>query len=101
MNNCSAVHKQAQNLVTREIAGETLIVPVGSGVGQLHAIFTLNPSGSMIWEMLGASTPDHTIVESICRKYEVAPEQAQADLAEFLDALRSAGLISSSPQSGG
>lgn len=101
MKTCTAAHKQAQNLVTREIAGETLIVPVGSGVGQLHAIFTLNPSGSMIWEMLGASTPDHAIVESIFRKYEVAPEQAQTDLAEFIEALRSAGLISASSQSGG
>ena len=100
MKTCSVVHKQAENLVTRQIAGETLIVPVGSGVGQLHAIFTLNPLGSMIWEMLGAATPDQTIVESVCRKYEITPEQAQTDLAEFLDALRSAGLINSSPQSG-
>jgi hypothetical protein len=98
---CTFIHKQADNLVTRQIAGETIIVPVGSGAGQLHAIFTLNPLGSMIWEMLAKATLGQAIVESICRKYEIPPQQAQTDLVGFLNSLHSVGLISSYPQSGG
>jgi hypothetical protein len=101
MSTCALTHKQADNLVTRQIAGETIIVPVGGGAGQLNAIFTLNPIGSTIWEMLGTATPEHAIIQSICERYEVEPEQARTDIAEFLDCLRTAGLICSSPQSGG
>jgi hypothetical protein len=92
---------QANNLVTRQIAGETIIVPIRGGVGELNAIFTLNPMGTMIWEMLSAATTDRAIVQSICQEYEVTPEEAGKDLAAFLDSLRAAGLICSSPQSGG
>ena len=88
-------------LVTRQIADETIIVPIRGGVGELNAIFTLNPIGTMIWEMLKVKTADSTIVQRICQEYQVEPEKAKADLDEFLDSLRNAGLICSSPQSGG
>ena len=101
MSTCGLSYRQADNLVTRQIAGETIIVPVGKSAGQVSSIFTLNPVGSMIWDILGAATPDHTIVQSICQRYEVKPEQARTDLAMFLDSLRAAGLICSSPPSGG
>ena len=94
-------HVRADNLVTRQIAGEIVIVPVGNCAGQVSAIYTLNPVGSMIWDMLGAATPESTIVQSICQRYEVHPEQAQTDLTAFLDSLRTAGLIFSAPQNGG
>jgi hypothetical protein len=94
-------HVQNGSLVTRQIADETIIVPIRGGVGELNAIFTLNPIGTMIWEMLKVKTADSTIVQRICQEYQVAPEKAKADLDEFLDSLRNAGLICSSPQSGG
>lgn len=101
MSDHTSCHIQADNLVTREIAGETIIVPIGSSVGELNAIFTLNPMGTMIWEMLRVATPDRAIVQKICQEYQVLPEEAERDLTELLDSLRAAGLICSSPQSGG
>ena len=101
MSTCALNHVRTDNLVTRQIAGETIIVPVAGGAGQLNAIFTLNAVGSMIWDMLRAAAPEHEILQSICQKYEVAPEQAQPDLTAFLDTLRAAGLLCSSPQTGG
>ena len=94
-------YMQADNLVTRQIAGETIIVPVGSGAGHVNAIFTLNCLGSIVWDMLSVPTADHKILQSICEKYEVPREQAQTDLTEFLDSLCAVGLLGSSPQSGG
>jgi hypothetical protein len=93
-------HVQADNLVTRQIAGETIIVPIAGGVGELNAIYTLNGMGTLVWEMLRAATPDREILQRISQEYEVAPEAAAKDLAEFMDSLRSAGLIRSSVQSG-
>ena len=87
--------------MTRRIAGETIVVPIRGGVGELNAIFTLNPMGTMIWEMLATATPDHAIVQKICQEYKVTHEEAEKDLTGFLNSLRAAGLICSSPQSGG
>jgi hypothetical protein len=92
---------QAENLVTRQIVDETVIVPIGSSAGDLNAIFTLNPVGTKIWEMLGAAADNDLIVQSICEEYAVTPEEAEKDLVEFQDILRTAGLIRSSQQSRG
>jgi hypothetical protein len=81
------------NLVTRKIAGETVIVPVRAGVGDLNSIYTLNETGTSIWEMVEAGASVHQIADRLCREYEVDPAEAAKDTAEFLDSLQSARLI--------
>jgi hypothetical protein len=82
-----------KNLVTRSIGGETLIVPVRSGIADLECIYTLNGVGSRIWELLDEHTPVKKIVEAICSEYDVTPEQAAHDISELLSGLEAAGLI--------
>jgi len=82
-----------KNLVTRSIAGETLIVPVRSGIADLECIYALNEVGSRIWELLDERTPVKKIVEAVCSEYDVTPEQAARDISELLSSLEAARLI--------
>jgi hypothetical protein len=82
-----------QNLVTRSIAGETIIVPVRSGVSDLEHIYVLNAVGSRVWGLLDEQTPVSQIVDTICAEYEVSPEQAERDIDELLHSLEAAALI--------
>jgi len=82
-----------KNLVTRSIAGETLIVPVRSGIADLECIYALNEVGSRIWALLDERTPVKNIVEAICSEFDVTPEQAAGDISELLSSLEVAGLI--------
>ena len=79
--------------VTRQIAGETIIVPVRGGVGELDAIYTLNEVGSRIWQLIDAPMTVDDLVETLSHEYEVTPECARGDVVEFLDLLASRGLI--------
>jgi len=79
--------------VTREIAGETIVVPIRSHVGDLESIYTLNELGTEIWKFIDGKTSVGQIVESICRDYEVQPEVAQKDILDFLESIEAAGLI--------
>ncbi len=97
----SAHYVKDKEIVTREIAGETVIVPVKGGVGDLNSIYTLNQSGTMVWDLLGAGRPVHEILSSVCTEYEVSREEAERDIQEFLDSLQTAGLICPLPESGG
>ena len=90
-----------KNLVTRSIGGETLIVPVRSGVADLECIYALNEVGSRIWELLDERTPVKKIVETICSEYDVTPEQAVRDISELLSSLEAAGLVRGAGQSEG
>ena len=79
--------------VTREVAGETIIVPVRSHASDLDSIYTLNELGTMIWKLIDGKTRVGQIVEAICEAYDVAPEKATEDVGDFLSSLGAAGLI--------
>ncbi|MDA2925608.1 PqqD family protein [Acidobacteria bacterium AH-259-L09] len=84
---------QANGVVTRQIVGETVLVPVRSGAADLDFIYTSNETGTMIWECLDGQKNVGQIIETICRKYDVPPEEAAKDAGDFLAALEAAGLV--------
>jgi len=81
------------NCVTRQIETETIIVPVGASAANLRAVYTLNESATEIWQRIDGQTSVERIVNAFCSLYEVSPSEAERDVAEFLSALSSAGLI--------
>jgi hypothetical protein len=82
-----------RDLVTRVVAGETIIVPIRHGVGDLNAIYTLNEVGTRIWQLIDGKTRVEQIVKTITAEYEVLEEEAGKDVVDYLDSLESAGLI--------
>ncbi len=82
-----------RSFVTRHIAGETLIVPVTGHVMDLESIYVLNPVGSRIWELLRSPTTVERIAGVVSDEFEVTPQHAADDVAEFLDSLNTRGLI--------
>ncbi len=85
--------KIKRELIKREIAGETVLVPVGKTVYDFNGLFALNELGAFIWEALpGAESPED-IVSAILENYEVDEATARADVAEFLEKLSGMGII--------
>jgi hypothetical protein len=85
-----------QEVVSRKIDGELIIVPIRSGVGDLNSLYTLNPVGSVLWDFM---TEGHTVaemVERVCDEFEVSTSQAQQDIEEFLGSLIEEKLVLSS-----
>jgi hypothetical protein len=81
------------NLMARNIAGETLIVPIRNSVGDLNSIYTLNEVGAMVWQMIDGRTRVGQIVGQISREYDVTTDEAAGDVVELLDSMAEAGLI--------
>ncbi len=84
---------QDQGVVTRQIAGETVLVPIRSGAADLDFIYTSNDMGTTIWESLDGEKSVDQIVETVCREYDVPAEEATQDVMDFLSALETAGLV--------
>ena len=93
MNILTRYYAKDADLVTRCVAGETIIVPIKNKVGDLDSIYTLNDIGTMIWQLIDGKKNVGQIVESICNAYEVTPEEAEEDAVDFLKSLEEAGLI--------
>lgn len=80
-------------IVARNIAGQTIVVPVKSRVGDLDSIYTLNEIGTMIWDLLDGGRPAKEMVDALTEEYDVEAAEAKKDVFDFLGSLEEAGLI--------
>lgn len=82
-----------QEVVSRNIEGELIIVPIRRGVGDLNSLYTLNPVGSVLWDFI---TEGHTVsemVDRVCDEFEVTQAQAQLDIEAFLGCMLEEKLV--------
>ena len=84
---------RSESVVSRVIAGETLIIPIRKGVGDLASIYSLNEVGSVIWEALKTASSRTEIVDAIEEKFAVDRTRIERDVEEFLSEMGVAGLI--------
>lgn len=73
----------------RDIAGENVVVPVGETVLNSNILAVLNESGKFLWELLTEGKTEDEIIKAVCDEYEADEETVKADLAEFVEYLKS------------
>jgi outer membrane protein assembly factor BamB len=62
-------------------------------------LFSLNPTGTAIWEAADGATPLASIIgDKLCAAFEVTAEAAQADALEFISTLAEHGILLVSEQ---
>jgi hypothetical protein len=80
-------------VVSRLIAGETLVVPVRGKVGDLASIYSFNAVGTTIWDALANPASVTALVDLIELEYDVSREQAAKDVESFLQEMQVAELV--------
>jgi len=91
------VFTRSQAVVSRRVAGETLIVPVRGKVGDLGSIYSFNETGSLIWQSLETPKGLSELIGAVEHEYEVGQEQAGRDVTQFLNDMLSVGLVEACP----
>lgn len=79
-----AIYKRDENMVFRRIGEETILVPIRRRVADLESIYALNETGARIWELLDGAHTLAQIRDALVEEYEVTPEEAEADILEFV-----------------
>lgn len=93
MNFNTICFARKDDFVTRNIAGETVIVPVRGNPDELRFAYALNPTGTWIWERIDGKRDVAAILGEISAAFEVEPELAKRDVVELLADLESNGLV--------
>ncbi|UCH92629.1 MAG: PqqD family protein [Candidatus Aminicenantes bacterium] len=91
--NLNSIYRKKEDIVTRQIAGETLLVPIRSQLADMQKIFALNPVAEYIWQQLDGKQSLEKIHSGITANYQVGNQKARADLEEFIAQLLEAGII--------
>ncbi|MGA2022621.1 MAG: PqqD family protein [Candidatus Sulfotelmatobacter sp.] len=84
---------RSQAVVSRRIAGETLIVPVRGKVGDLASIYSFNQTGSLIWQSLESPKSASELTSIVEQEYAVGHEQAERDVKQFLNDMLTVDLV--------
>ncbi|XCN73969.1 MAG: PqqD family protein [Candidatus Electrothrix aestuarii] len=89
----TSVLRQAENIVTRTVMGETLLVPISGDLASMDELYTLNDAGSYIWQALNGENSLAEIHEQMKEEYEAPSEIIESDLLEIVRDFADAGLI--------
>ena len=85
--------KLKHEFVVREIAGETLLVPVGTATLSLNGMLVLNECGKFLWDRIPDAGSEEDLINALLAEYEVNRQTAAQDVTEFLESLRKLGIL--------
>jgi hypothetical protein len=86
-------HTRNTAIVSRDVAGETIVVPICQGVGDLDSVYTFNPVGRNLWRLLESGRSVEELANWVVTHYEVDAKQAVADVQSYLSELQEVGLV--------
>jgi len=93
LNTAPVRHTRNTTIVSRDVAGETIVVPICRGVGDLDAVYTFNPVGRSLWRLLENGHSVEELAKWVATHYEVDAKQAVADVQSYVSELEEIGLV--------
>ncbi|MBA4386564.1 MAG: hypothetical protein C0404_01205 [Verrucomicrobia bacterium] len=85
--------RRKEDVVTRNVAGEMLLVPIRGNLADLQKLFVIEGIGEHVWNSLDGSRTVDQICEEIVGIFDVGIEMARADVRRFISELQDAGLV--------
>ena len=83
-----AIYAPSEDIVTREIEGELIIVPLVSGIGDMEdELFTLNETGRAIWEKLDGKKSLKDVAEELSAEFEASSGEIETDVIGLAEEL--------------
>jgi hypothetical protein len=76
-----SVPVKSEDIVSREIEGELLIVPIASGIGDMEdELYTLNETGREIWNLIDGKRTLDAIATDLSSRYETQKDEITRDV---------------------
>lgn len=82
-----AVFARNEQVVSRKIVDELILVPMRKDVADMETLYTLNEVGARVYELIDGSRPLREIVSTIVSEFDVTERKAAADVREFIEQL--------------
>ena len=88
-----SVFRKAENIVSRKVMDETLLVPITGELASMDNLYSLNETGAFIWEALDGSRPLAEIGRQLGQRYDADATLIEADMMEIIADLSESGLV--------
>jgi len=77
----------------RDIAGQSVVVPLGARVVEFNGIMTLSESAALLWRKLEKNSSIDEMIDLILTEYDIDKDTAQKDVEEFVENMRSNSIL--------
>jgi hypothetical protein len=84
---------RSESVVSREIAGEKVLVPIRREAADLESIYVLNEVASFVWDRLDGHHSLREIKEALLAAFDASPDEAETDIQAFVAQLSESGLL--------
>ena len=78
----------SKEIIFQELEGEAVLLNMQNGI-----FFGLNPVAKRMWELLNELGQAEEVLKQLLQEYEASEEQLRKDLVDFIEKLKSKGLI--------
>lgn len=85
--------KLKEGYLLREVAGNYIVVAVGSAVKEFNGVINLNESAAFLWKQLSEDKTEEELVNALLGEYEVTRDIAEKDVKAFVEKLTQAKLV--------
>lgn len=85
--------KIKQGFLLCRMGDQFVVVAVGAAVQTFSGMMRLNGTGAFIWQQLEHETNEDAVIRAVLEEYDVAEEQAAADVRRLIAHLRETGAL--------
>lgn len=82
-----------EDFILRTVAGNHVVVPVGTQNLNFRGMITLNGTGAFLWEQLKEERSEEELLAALLSEYEVDEATAKAGIEAFIAKLQEADLL--------
>lgn len=90
--------KKSELFIHREIAGESLLIPVGEATQQINGMIQLNEVATFIWKNIDKTASLDDLAKLVCEEYEVEFDEVREDVNKLCKDFYDRGMISEVPE---
>ncbi|MBT3386838.1 MAG: PqqD family protein [Desulfobacula sp.] len=92
--NLKTYYKTSDQVITRKIEDDLIIVPLNDGIGDLDAeMFSLNVTGIAIWEKLDGTKSLDTVIAETAKDFNISFDHIKEDVVELVEKLLKLGFL--------
>lgn len=86
--------KVKEGFIIKKVIDDYVVVPVGDNFMDFSSIINLNETGAFLWQCMENDITEDELVNLLSKEYEVDASEVKDDVADFIESLKNAKLLS-------
>lgn len=88
MADLNSVVSRSPSVVTRKTGNEYVLVPLTDNIADMTSVYTLNETGTFIWELIDGEKNIGDIINALIREYDTDSDTAKEDVLSFISKMK-------------